>query len=71
MGNELYTVSETAEYLKLSTKTILRLISEDKLTASRVSNRSWRIRDIDIEEYLNKNTNGKKKPAIKEDVHNG
>lgn len=57
MNGELYTVSEAAEYLKLSTKTVLRLISDKKILASKVSNRSWRIRQSDIESYLKINTN--------------
>ena len=57
MSSELYTVTEVAEYLKLSTKTVLRLISDEKILASKVSDRSWRIRKSDIEAYLNENTN--------------
>lgn len=60
MGNELYTVAEAADYLKLSTKTVLRLIADKKIIASKVSGRSWRIKDTDIEDYLKTNTNGKK-----------
>ena len=61
MEDELYTVSEAADYLKLSTKTILRLIADGRIIASRVSDRSWRIRRSDIEAYLKTNTNGKGK----------
>lgn len=66
MGYELYTVAEAADYLKLSTKTILRLIANGKITASKVSDRSWRIKSTDIEEYLKNNSNGKIKANIKE-----
>jgi len=65
MGGELYTVSEAAEYLKLSTKTVLRLISDKKILASKVSNRSWRIKESDIDDYLKSNSNGKKGAKIK------
>ena len=57
MESELYTVSEAADYLKLSTKTILRLIANKDLIASKVSGRSWRIRKFDVDDYLRKNTN--------------
>ena len=70
MGNELYTVAEAAGYLKLSTKTILRLIADGKITASKVSDRSWRIKNTDIEEYLKNNTNGKMKASVKEAIYN-
>lgn len=60
MNGELYTVSEAAEYLKLSTKTVLRLISDKKILASKVSDRSWRIKGSDIEDYLKDTMNGKK-----------
>lgn len=70
MGYELYTVAEAADYLKLSTKTILRLIADGKITASKVSDRSWRIKNTDIEEYLESNTNGKMKANVKEAIYN-
>lgn len=67
MSAELYTVSEAAQYLKLSTKTVLRLISDKKILASKVSDRSWRIKVSDIDEYLKNNTNGKKNSLSGED----
>ena len=66
MSGALYTVSEAAEYLKLSTKTVLRLISDKKILASKVSDRSWRIKESDIDDYLNNNTNGSQKAVDKE-----
>ena len=66
MNGALYTVSEAAEYLKLSTKTVLRLISDKKILASKVSDRSWRIKESDIDDYLNNNTNGSPKAVDKE-----
>ena len=69
MSGELYTVTETAEYLKLSTKTVLRLISDKKILASKVSDRSWRIRQSDIESYLSINTNVLTTDSIEEKAH--
>lgn len=55
--DELYTVEQAAKYLKVSTKTIRRLIKADKLLASKVGG-AWRIRKIDIEKYLSETRNG-------------
>ena len=55
MNTELLTVSQTAIYLQLSEKTVRRLISKGSLQASKISNRSWRIRACDIEFYLFRN----------------
>ena len=54
--DELYTVEQAAEYLKVSTKTVRRLIKANKLLASKVGG-SWRIKKIDIENYLNETRN--------------
>jgi DNA (cytosine-5)-methyltransferase 1 len=60
MSTELLTVSQTAKYLQLSEKTIRRLISENRLSASKVANRTWRIRASDVDDYIQAHTNGKK-----------
>ncbi len=57
MDVEIFTVAQTAEYLQLSIKTIRRLISNNKIRASKLSNRSWRIRKIDIDAYMQENSN--------------
>lgn len=57
MNSELLTVSQTASYLKLSEKTVRRLINGKKLQASKLSDRSWRIRACDIEAYVLNNSN--------------
>jgi DNA (cytosine-5)-methyltransferase 1 len=60
MMDELLTVSQTAKYLQLSEKTVRRLIRERRLSASKVANRSWRIRASDVDDYIQAHTNGKK-----------
>lgn len=60
MTDELFTVSQAANYLQLSEKTVRRLIKNHQLTASKVGDRSWRIKTSEIEEYLQAHTNGKK-----------
>ncbi len=66
MDDEIYTIMQAAQYLKVCDKTVRRLIKANKLTASKVGDRSWRIRKTDIDVYLNDNTNGMKGVAINE-----
>ncbi len=54
--DELYTVEQAAIYLKVSTKTIRRLIKNEKIIASKVGGR-WRIKKSDIEKYLGQTSN--------------
>jgi excisionase family DNA binding protein len=56
MIDEILTVSQTAEYLKICDKTVRRLISKKALIASKVGG-SWRIQKTDIELYLKKTQN--------------
>ena len=56
MENDILTLEEVAELLKVSTKTLYRLINEKKLKASKLG-RSWRITKSSIYEYLEKNSN--------------
>ena len=60
MPDEIFTVKQTAQYLKVNEKTVRRLIKDCKLIASKVGSRSWRIMKANIDEYLANNTNGKK-----------
>ena len=57
--DEILTVAQTATYLQVSDKTVLKLIKNDKLVASQVG-RIYRIKLSDINEYLSVNSNGKK-----------
>ncbi len=57
--DELFTIAQTAEYLKVCDKTVRRLIKNNELGASRVGN-SWRIKRSDIEKYLDENKNGRR-----------
>jgi len=66
MDDEIYTVTQAAQYLKVCDKTVRRLIKANKLTASKVGDRSWRIRKTDIDVYLRDNTNEMKGVAINE-----
>ena len=66
MDDEIYTVMQAAQYLKVCDKTVRRLIKANKLTASKVGDRSWRIRKTDIDMYLQDNSNGMKGVTINE-----
>lgn len=56
MPDDLMTVTQAAEYLKVCDKTVRRLIARQELAASKVGN-SWRIRKVDIDRYLSENSN--------------
>lgn len=66
MGDEIYTVAQTAQYLKVCDKTVRRLIASNKLVASRIGGRSLRIKKEDIDAYLAEHTNKEKGVAINE-----
>ncbi len=54
--SEILTVEQTAVYLKLSTKTIRRLIKSEEIVASKVGG-CCRIKQVDIVEYLKRKSN--------------
>ena len=51
MGDEILTLKEVAEYLKLAEKTAYRLAAEGKLPGFKVGG-SWRFRKVDIEQWI-------------------
>lgn len=68
MNTELLTVSQTAKYLQLSEKTVRRLIHDGSLHASKLANRSWRIRACDIERYIFSTSNATTAIAAEEKI---
>ena len=68
MADEIYTVAQASKYLQVCEKTVRRLISSNKLIASRVGNgnRSLRIKKSDIDSYLEEHTNNSKGAYINE-----
>lgn len=56
MSDVIFTIAQTAEYLKVCDKTVRRLISKKELSASKVG-KSWRIRKSDIDDYLQQTLN--------------
>ena len=68
MADEIFTVAQTAQYLQVCDKTVRRLISSNKLVASRVGNgnRALRIKKSDVDAYLAEHTNKVKGAAVNE-----
>ena len=58
MADELFTVAQAAEYLKVCDKTVRRMIASKELVASKVGRRNWRIRKDDIDAYLKRHQYG-------------
>lgn len=56
MPDNLMTIAQAAEYLKVCDKTVRRLITRQELTASKVG-KSWRIQKTDIDKYLSETRN--------------
>ena len=54
--DNVYTVKQVANYLKVCDRTVIRLIHDKKIKASKVGG-SWRIKEKDINKYLNTYTN--------------
>jgi excisionase family DNA binding protein len=59
MNNEILTLKEVAEYLKLAEKTAYRLAADGKLPGFKVGG-SWRFKQSDIENWIEKNKTSQK-----------
>jgi len=57
MNDDILTVKQAAEYFKISDRSVHKLIIDKKLLASKVGLRSWRIKKIDIDAFLQANAN--------------
>lgn len=51
MNDEILTLKEVAEYLKVAEKTAYRLAAEGKLPGFKVGG-SWRFKEVDIERWI-------------------
>lgn len=58
MTDEILTLKEVAEYLKLAEKTAYRLAAEGKLPGFKVGG-SWRFKESDIEKWIEQKKNNK------------
>lgn len=59
MKDEIMTIREVAEFLKLTEKTAYRLVSEDKLPGFKVGG-SWRFRKSEIDQWIRQQRKMKK-----------
>ena len=59
MSDEILTLKEVAEYLKLAEKTAYRLAAEGKLPGFKVGG-SWRFKGSDIESWIEDSKKGRK-----------
>ena len=57
--DEIITVSEVAEYLKISEVTTYKLVQEGKLPAFKIG-RHWRLKKSDLAEYIEKLKRGER-----------
>lgn len=60
MADEILTLKEVAEYLKLAEKTAYRLAAEGKLPGFKVGG-SWRFKRTDLQLWMDENKNNRKK----------
>jgi len=51
MGDDILTTKEVADYLKLTERTLYRLVQEGKVPGFKVGN-SWRFKRTDIELWI-------------------
>lgn len=56
MDNEILTIREVAEYLKLAEKTVYRLVAEGKIPGFKVGG-AWRFRKAEIEQWITHQSN--------------
>lgn len=57
--NEIMTVSEVAEYFKISEVTTYKLVQEGKIPAFKIG-RHWRVKRVDLGEFIEKLKRGER-----------
>ena len=60
MTDEILTLKEVAQYLKLAEKTAYRLTADGKLPGFKVGG-SWRFKRVDIEQWIEQSKQGQNK----------
>lgn len=58
MGDQILTVKEVAEYLKVNERTVYRMATAGKLPAFKVGG-SWRFKQAEIERWIKEQSNNK------------
>jgi len=57
MPEDILTIREVADYLKITERTLYRLVQEGKLPAFKVGN-SWRFRREDLDRWISEQSRG-------------
>ena len=57
MPEDILTIREVADYLKVTERTLYRLVQDGKLPAFKVGN-SWRFRREDLERWISERSRG-------------
>ena len=57
MPEDILTIREVADYLKVTERTLYRLVQDGKLPAFRVGN-SWRFRREDLDRWISEQSRG-------------
>jgi excisionase family DNA binding protein len=52
--DEVLTINEACEFLRISRPTLLRLLKNGSIRGFRIGKRVWRIRRSELEEYIEK-----------------
>jgi excisionase family DNA binding protein len=55
MSRGIFTLREVAQYLKVTERTIYRLVAEQRIPAFKVGG-SWRFRQADLDEWIRRQT---------------
>jgi excisionase family DNA binding protein len=58
VGDQILTVKEVAEYLKVNERTVYRMATASKLPAFKVGG-SWRFKQAEIERWIKEQSNNK------------
>ncbi len=58
LRDEFYTLQEVADRLKVSYRSVYRWVHAGRLPAYRVGEREWRVRNADLERFLEERRSG-------------
>ena len=64
MADQIMTVKEVADYLKVNDRTIYRMASAGKIPAFKVG-ASWRFKSCEINEWIESERNSAQQPILK------
>lgn len=68
MADDILTIKEVAEYLKVNERTIYRLANKGDIPAFKVAN-AWRFRKSDVDGWIGKQTQSPKSSLESEPDH--